>query len=122
VLQGGRRILIAHVERYSFPENLDPLETAAAWREAGALLQVNTGSLIGRYEAANPGSRQLAWSLVDAELADVIASDHHGSRRSRGSLREAYEALAAAGRAAEAEEMMAVTPAGLLDGTFARTE
>jgi protein-tyrosine phosphatase len=118
VLQGGRRILIAHAERYSFPQNLDPLETAAAWREAGALLQVNTGSLIGRYEAANPGSQRLAWSLIEAKLADVIASDHHGSRRSRGSPREAYEALAGAGRAAQAEEMMAVTPAGLLDGTL----
>jgi protein-tyrosine phosphatase len=122
VLQGGRRILIAHAERYRFPDSLDPLETAAAWRDAGALLQVNTGSLTGRYEAANPGSQRLAWALVEARLADVIASDHHGLRRSRGSPREAYEALAAAGRATQAEELMGVTPAGLLNGTFARAD
>jgi protein-tyrosine phosphatase len=122
VLQGGRRIVIAHAERYQFPKGLDPVETAAAWREAGALLQVNTGSLTGRYEPANPGSQRLAWALVEGRLADVIATDNHGLRRGRGSPSEAYEALAAAGRGAQAEELMGVTPAGLLDGTFARAE
>jgi len=122
VLQSGRRIVVAHAERYQFPEGLDPIETAAAWREAGALLQVNTGSLTGRYEAANPGSQRLAWALIEGRLADVIATDHHGLRRGRGSPREAYQALAAAGRVAQAEELMGVTPAGLLDGTFARAE
>jgi protein-tyrosine phosphatase len=122
VLQGGRRIVIAHAERYQFPKGIDPVETAASWREAGALLQVNTGSLTGRYEPANPGSQRLAWALVEGGLADVIATDNHGLRRGRGSPSEAYEALAAAARGAQAEELMGVTPAGLLDGTFARAE
>jgi protein-tyrosine phosphatase len=122
VLQSGRRIVIAHAERYRFPQGLDPLETAASWREAGALLQVNTGSFTGHYREANPGSQQLAWALLEAGLVDVMATDHHGLRRGRGSPREAYAALAAAGRAAQMEELMGATPARLLDGTLARAE
>jgi protein-tyrosine phosphatase len=122
VLQSGRRIVIAHTERYRFPDGLDPLETAASWRDAGALLQVNTGSFTGYYRDSNPGAQQLAWALLEARLADVIATDHHGLRRSRGSPREAYAALAAAGQAAQAEQLLGVTPSSLLAGTAARAE
>jgi len=122
VLQGGRKIVIAHAERYRFPERLDPLETAAAWREAGALLQVNTGSFTGYYRTANPQAQALAWDLLEANLVDLIATDHHGSRRSRGSPREAYEALAAAGHAAQAERLLSTTPAGLLAEAGARAK
>jgi protein-tyrosine phosphatase len=119
VLQNGRRIVIAHAERYRFPDGLDPLETAASWRESGALLQVNTGSFTGHYRGSNPGSQHFAWTLLEAGLVDVIATDHHGLRRGRGSPREADQALAAAGRGAQMEELMGATPARLLDGTFA---
>lgn len=122
VLGSGRRIVIAHAERYHFPEGLNPVETVSAWHDAGALLQVNTGSLTGRYEMPNPGSQRLAWALIEANLVDLIASDHHGARRSRGSPREAYAALAAAGRETQARELMGATPARLLDGSLARAD
>lgn len=122
VFEGGRKVVIAHAERYRFPERLDPLETAAAWREAGALLQVNTGSFTGYYRVSNPEAQTLAWDLLEAGLIDLIATDHHGSRRSRGSPREAYEALAAAGYAAQAERLLGTTPAGILAEAGARTK
>lgn len=122
VLQSGRRIVIAHAERYRFPDGLDPLETAASWREAGALLQVNTGSFTGYYRDSNPGAQRLAWALLEARLTDVIATDHHGLTRSRGSPREAYAALAAAGQGAQAEQLLGATPSSLLAGTAARAE
>ncbi len=122
VLQRGRRIVIAHAERYRFPDGLDPLQTAASWREAGALLQLNTGSFTGHYQDSNPGAQELAWALLEARLADIIATDHHGLRRSRGSPREAYTALAAAGQASQAEQLLDTIPASLLAGTAARAE
>jgi protein-tyrosine phosphatase len=122
VLQGGRRIVVAHAERYRFPDDLDPLATAALWREAGALLQVNTGSFTGYYRASNPEAQTLAWRLLEAGLVDLVATDHHGSRRSRGSPREAYDALMGAGYAAQAERLLSTTPASLLAEAGARTE
>jgi protein-tyrosine phosphatase len=122
ILERGRKIVIAHAERYRFPDGLDPLETAAAWREAGALLQVNTGSFTGYYETSNPEAQPLAWQLLEAGLIDLIATDHHGSRRSRGSPREAYDALVAAGYASEADRLLGTNPASLLAAAGARTE
>jgi protein-tyrosine phosphatase len=122
VIRQGRKAVIAHAERYRFPEGLDPLETAAVWREAGALLQVNTGSFTGYYNTSNPEAQTLAWQLLEAGLIDLIATDHHGSRRSRGSPREAYDALAAAGYAPEAERLLRTNPASLLATADARTQ
>ena len=117
VLEADQQIVIAHPERYHFPAGLDPLETIAAGREQGALLQVNAGSLTGHYRDSSPGSDRLAWRLVETGLADLLATDHHGSRRSGVSLREAYDALAAAGREAQALALLGTTPARIADGT-----
>ncbi|HXE56531.1 MAG TPA: CpsB/CapC family capsule biosynthesis tyrosine phosphatase, partial [Gemmatimonadales bacterium] len=81
VVDGGRGIIIAHAERYRFPVGVDPIETMHRWRELGALLQVNVGSLSGHYRASSPESERLAWRMVDEGLADLLASDHHGPRR-----------------------------------------
>ncbi|HYL31066.1 MAG TPA: CpsB/CapC family capsule biosynthesis tyrosine phosphatase [Gemmatimonadales bacterium] len=117
VLEADQRIVIAHPERYHFPAGLDPLETIAGWRDQGALLQINAGSLTGHYCNSSPGSERLAWRLIETGLADLIASDHHGSRRHGVSVRAAYEALAAADREAQAQILLGATPGRLLDGT-----
>ena len=117
VLEADQRIVIAHPERYHFPPGLDPLETIAEWRDQGALLQLDAGSLTGHYGESSPGSDRLAWRLVETGLADLIASDHHGSRRHGVSVRAANDALAAAGREAQAQILLGATPGRLLDGT-----
>ncbi len=116
VLEAGWRIVIAHPERYEYAPGFDPLETAAGWRALGALLQINAGSLTGHYLDSRPASRSLAWRLVEQGLADLIATDHHGSSRAGVSPREAYDALVAAGRAREARRLMAENPARVLRG------
>jgi len=73
----GRSVLVAHPERYDFGGR-DPLATVSAWREAGAMIQVNGGSLAGLYTWP---VRELAWRMVEAGLVDVVASDHHGDAR-----------------------------------------
>ena len=117
VLEADQQIVIAHPERYRFPAGLDPIETIAAWREQGALLQVNAGSLTGHYRDSSPGSEALAWRLIETGLVDLLATDHHGSRRRGVSLRSAYDALAAAGRELQALALLGTTPARIADGT-----
>ncbi|MGD8321231.1 MAG: hypothetical protein PVJ02_12265 [Gemmatimonadota bacterium] len=67
----GVHPIVAHPERYI---GID-LELAWAWREAGAYLQVNYGSLHGRYGAA---ARTLAFRLLRRGWADYLSSDFHG--------------------------------------------
>jgi protein-tyrosine phosphatase len=120
VLDADQRIVIAHPERYHFPWGLDPLETIAAWRDQGALLQLNAGSLTGHYRESSPGSDRLAWRLVEAGLVDLIASDHHGSRRRGVSVAAAYDALVAAGRETQARTLLGYAPARILAGSPAQ--
>jgi tyrosine-protein phosphatase YwqE len=100
---------VAHPERYRYLPGFDPVETATAWRAAGALLQINAGSLGGHYERSNPGSRALAWRFIADGLADLIATDHHASNRPV-SPREAWDALAAHCGAELARRLMSDTP------------
>lgn len=75
----GLRIVLAHVERYDFLRNPD---IARRWREAGALLQVNSSSLVGGWGDA---AQQGGWDLLEADVVDLIAGDAHsvGQRRAR---------------------------------------
>lgn len=103
----GRGIVVAHPERYRYLPGIDPLEQMLRWRELGALLQVNAGSLTGHY---HPGAEALAWLMVERGLVDLVATDHHGSRRSGVSLLEAFEALVHRGHPAIAERVVARAP------------
>ena len=72
----GLRPLIAHPERSD--EVLARPELAEELVAQGWLLQVNGSSLLGRHGI---GIRELAWDLVEAGLADVVASDGHRQAR-----------------------------------------
>jgi protein-tyrosine phosphatase len=119
-IAAGRRIVIAHPERYTYVDGEMPLDLMRRWRDLGALLQVNAGSFSGHYRSSSPGSLELAWAMVDEGLVDLIATDHHGIRRVGVSAREAYHVLLSRGEGALAERAMAETPAALLrDGALA---
>jgi protein-tyrosine phosphatase len=101
--------VIAHPERYG---NADAEGRAAAgWKRVGALLQVNAGSVLGKY---GPEARERAWSLLGQGLADYVSSDYHA----RGTLHLApcREVLARAGGEAQARLLMEDNPARLLAG------
>jgi protein-tyrosine phosphatase len=112
----GRRIVIAHPERYEYLAGHDPIQLMQRWREQGALLQVNVGSLTGHYGRSSPGSEELAWRMVELGLIDVLATDHHGPRRSGVSPREALDALTARGETALAERAMVENPGAIARG------
>ena len=113
-LDGGRRIVIAHPERYRYPGGRDPLQVMRRWRDLGALLQVNAGSFTGHYRDHRPESQAVAWALVAEGMVDIIGSDHHGPRRVGVSPLEAFEALCARGERALAELAMVERPEAVL--------
>ncbi len=77
IVAEGRVPVIAHPERYRFG-GLDPVETITRWRDRGALLQVNGGSLAGLHRGR---SQEIACRMLAEGLIDMIASDHHGDDR-----------------------------------------
>lgn len=84
----GIRPIIAHPERYvGFDRELDLVHQ---WRRAGAFLQVNYGSLVGRY---GPEARSLALRLLRRGWADYLSSDFHGRAHLKLYRREAVEKL-----------------------------
>jgi protein-tyrosine phosphatase len=94
VLAAGRRIIISHPERYRRNRVHVHIDELRSWKQAGALLQVNAGSLLGDYGA---GIEQLSWQLLKAGLADLVATDHHADSRVV-SPRAAYQKIVQLGR------------------------
>lgn len=72
VLQCGYRPVIAHPERYLYVQQ-DP-ELLSVWTEMGCLLQVNRGSLLGRF---GQRAAALAYAMIERGYAAVVASDGH---------------------------------------------
>ncbi len=73
IVAGGFRPIIAHPERYIGIDK--ELDLAVQWRAAGAFLQVNYGSLDGRYGA---DAKSTAMRLLRRGWVDYLASDFHG--------------------------------------------
>lgn len=73
-LQGWRPI-VAHPERY---RNMDDAETVDEWRSVGCFIQVNAGSLLGRY---GDRAQKLAFELLGRGWVDFICSDYHARGR-----------------------------------------
>jgi len=113
-LDSGRGIVLAHPERYAYPSSQDPLELMQSWRGLGALLQINVGSLTGHYERSSPGSKALAWRMAELGLVDLLATDHHGSRRAGVSPAEAWSALVGRGMGDLAQRAMVERPGTII--------
>jgi protein-tyrosine phosphatase len=74
VLQAGYRPVVAHPERYGFVQHAP--ELLNRWVEMGCLLQINKGSLLGRFGTI---CRDFSLELVDRGFAAVVASDAHST-------------------------------------------
>ena len=76
VVDAGHHPILAHPERYKgIKQNLD---RARAWRSAGAFLQVNHGSLAGRYGS---DACEVASELLARGWVDLLSSDFHARAR-----------------------------------------
>lgn len=101
--------VLAHPERYA---NAAPdLSDAAEWRRMGAALQVNAGSLLGRY---GKSASALAWGLVEHGLAAYLGSDYHA--RGRCAVAECRAELERRGGEHHARLLLEENPRRMLEG------
>ncbi|HUF52038.1 MAG TPA: CpsB/CapC family capsule biosynthesis tyrosine phosphatase [Longimicrobiales bacterium] len=109
LLHAGVTPIIAHPERYA---GITPAVTLpAAWRDAGAYLQVNAGSLTGRY---GEQPRAHAFALLERGLVDYLCSDYHA--RGRPAITSARNLLIELNGAEQAALLMSVNPRRMLNG------
>lgn len=73
--KAGLRPIVAHPERYSYIQ-YDP-EIVNRWYRMGCLMQVNRGSLMGRF---GPAVQDTALELVERNFAAVVSSDAHSTQ------------------------------------------
>ncbi len=106
---GGWIPIVAHPERYgNISANVARVDE---WRDAGAYMQVNAGSLVGRYGTT---PRRVAWDLLARGAADYLSSDYH----SRGpcDVAECAELLAERGATAQLSALGSTNAERLLRG------
>lgn len=101
--------IIAHPQRYAEVDK--GLHLVEAWRRVGGLLQVNSGSLVGRY---GDRAKSVAWQLLRSGWVDYLASDYHC--RGRCATAEARAKLTEEGGEEQARWLLEINPQRLLDG------
>lgn len=109
VKMAGWRPVLAHPERYG--NAAMDLADAEEWRRVGALLQVNAGSLIGRY---GDRPQKLAWALLERGMVDYLGSDYH--TRGRLAVADCRAELERRGAGEQAALLLETNPARLLAG------
>lgn len=99
--------VIAHPERYSnMAGNLEIIES---WRDAGACIQINSGSLVGLHGAT---AKRLVWQILERGWADYLSSDYHS--RGRCAVRDCAAALLERGGAAQLRALTVTNPERML--------
>ncbi len=88
VLALGLRPIVAHPERYRYTQ--DEPRLLNLWTDMGCLLQVNRGSLLGRFGGR---AEQLGHSMVGRGFAAFVASDAHTSVVRTPWMRDVQELL-----------------------------
>ncbi len=107
----GVKPVIAHPERYRGldSEGYVPGE----WKRIGAFLQVNYGSVVGRYGSL-PQKR--AFNFLERGWVDLLATDFHGRASLSPSLAEAREAFTGWGGGVQFGLLARENPARMLKG------
>ena len=106
----GHLPVIAHPERYYGID--DELNLVRAWKQAGAHLQGNYGSLAGQY---GPRARGLIVHMLQAGLLDYLSSDFHGRPGYDFYLETGAAELVRLGGEAQLDLLARVNPRRLFD-------
>jgi protein-tyrosine phosphatase len=101
--------VLAHPERYAGLEVT--LALVEEWRAAGAYLQLNGPSLLGRY---GPDAQRIATELLARGWIDYLSSDYHARGAPR--VTEYRAALCAQRAELQADLLACENPARLLRG------
>jgi protein-tyrosine phosphatase len=103
----GWNPVIAHPERYHGIGQM--MDVVAEWLRVGGLLQVNAGSLTGRYSAA---AQYAAWTLLYHGWVSYLSSDFHA--REPCGLTAAYTLLDTRGGTTQRQLLTQINPSRLL--------
>lgn len=107
----GYMPIIAHPERYYFVQRHP--EIAFEWYEAGYHLQVNKGSILGKFGRI---ARRIAHILLEENVVCCIASDAHSSWSRTPHMGEIREYIEARYGEAYANELLDKNPRKILQG------
>ncbi len=107
----GTRPVIAHPERYG-PRGSD-LQLMHSWKNEGAFLQVNQGSLVGHYGKA---IQRAAEGLLAAGVVDCLCTDFHARPGYRLLLSTVRERFVRAGLEDAFLQLAGTNPGLVLDG------
>ena len=109
ICEDGYVPIIVHPERYwGYNRQYD---VVPEWRAAGALLQMNSGSLLGEY---GEHVRTIAHRFLEEGRFDLIASDNHARPSRSPSLISAWEYLVTHGFEEQARLLLATNPHRIL--------
>ena len=111
IVESGYHPIIAHPERYSGMKQ--ELTVAGAWRNAGAYLQVNHGSFVGRY---GPDARGVATEFVARGWVDYLSSDFHARAHLQIHLTDAQDFFTTNGGQEQLRVLTVSNPARVLRG------
>jgi protein-tyrosine phosphatase len=114
VRRSGWTPIVAHPERY-IGLWADP-RVVSEWRAVGALIQVNGGSLLGRY---GEDPRAAAVSLLEGGLVDFLCSDYHA--RGAAYVRPYYDLLCSMDGGEQACLLMRTNPLHVLENEDTET-
>lgn len=105
--------IIAHPERYA--PVVDNPNLVLKWVRLGCLIQMNTGSILGRF---GKKIRETAEIMLTHQMVHLVGSDAHGLERRRLNLPEAFETLKPIVGASVARDLVEANPRLILEGTF----
>jgi protein-tyrosine phosphatase len=91
--------ILAHPERYTNIEQ--QLGLVEHWRDAGACMQINAGSIVGNYGAR---ATKIAWAILESGQADYMCSDYHS--RGKCQVAAAFAALRQKGMDMQADALV----------------
>ena len=102
--------IIAHPERYDAVQRTPGY--LGEWFANGFLMQVNKGSILGRF---GPKPQAAAAALLERGLVHLVASDTHGAFARTPDLSEAYDAVARFQGAGYAQALFCRNPRRILN-------
>ena len=109
VLSLGYRPVVAHPERYQYVQ-MDPV-ILNVWMDMGCLLQVNRGSLLGRF---GPAAEELSRTMAARGFLCAVASDAHSPVSRTTRMKDVYDLLSKEYSGQTARLLLEENPARLL--------
>jgi len=111
LIAAGYVPVVAHPERYAFV--IEDEDAPKRLRDMGCILQVNKGSIEGRFGRM---PFRAVFNILEHELADIVASDAHSPYMRTPDMRGAHEAICSEFSFDYADLLFSINPARVIQG------